>query len=96
MEFEWDVDKDSSNQAKHGVSFSEAATLFTSGADYLEIFDADHSEFEDRFIAIGPIERGMIVVVYTERDEDVVRIIGARLTTRQERDLYHSIMDPYR
>ena len=57
MVFEWDAGKDSRNQEKHGVSFDEAKALFTSGADYLEVFDAEHSEFEDRFIAIGPIAR---------------------------------------
>jgi uncharacterized DUF497 family protein len=44
--FEWDDEKNSSNQLKHGVSFEEASELFTSGVDYLEIFDAAHSEFE--------------------------------------------------
>lgn len=78
LEFEWDEDKDSRNRAKHGVSFAEAAALFISGVDFLEIFDAEHSNLEDRFIAIGPIEPGIVVVVYTEREEDAVRIIGAR------------------
>ena len=63
MRFEWDEDKDQGNQVKHGVSFSEAQQLFRSGVDYLEIFDVEHSEAEDRFIAIGPIERGVVVVV---------------------------------
>ena len=34
--------------------------LFATG-DYLEIFDAAHSEHEDRFIAIGDIARGVAV-----------------------------------
>jgi hypothetical protein len=96
VEFEWDEEKDSSNQEKHGLSFTEAQTLFTSGDDYLEIFDADHSDLEDRFIAIGQIVRGVVVVVYTEREEDITRIIGARMATRRERELYRSHMDPYR
>ena len=94
MEFEWDEDKDSRNQAKHGVSFAEAATLLRSESHYLEIFDADHSEFEDRFIAVGPIERGIVVVVYTEREEDIIRIIGARWANPREQSLYRSTMDP--
>jgi uncharacterized DUF497 family protein len=61
--FEWDDAKDLDNQEKHGLSFMEAQRLFESGADYLEIFDEEHSEFEDRFIAIGPIDRGIVVVV---------------------------------
>ena len=58
MDFEWDDEKDLSNQQKHGLSFSEARKLFEAGAQYLEIFDEDHSETEDRFIAIGPINPG--------------------------------------
>jgi uncharacterized DUF497 family protein len=65
--------QDLTNQKNHGVSFQEASDLFTSGADYLELFDDAHSDDEDRFIAIGPIRRGLVLVVWTERDEDVVR-----------------------
>jgi uncharacterized DUF497 family protein len=96
VRFEWDDAKDRSNQRKHGLSFSEAKQLFQSGQDYLEIFDAAHSQNEDRFIAIGEIHRGVAVVVYTERDEDVVRIIGARMATNRERDRYRQHMDQYR
>jgi len=95
VEFEWDDAKELSNQRKHGLSFLEAQRLFESGADYLEIFDAEHSEFEDRFIAVGPIDRGLVVVVYTEREEDLIRIIGARLANKREQALYRSQMDQY-
>lgn len=74
----WDPAKDLINRKKHSVSFKEASVLFTSGDDYLEIFDELHSDDEDRFIAIGPISRGLVLVVYTERAEDEVRIISAR------------------
>lgn len=94
VEFEWDDEKDLINQRKHGLSFQEAQRLFESGLDYLEIFDADHSEFEDRFIAIGPIDDRLVVVVYTEPEEGVVRIIGARLASKRERDSFRSRMDP--
>lgn len=88
VRFEWDEDKDAANQRKHGLSFAEASALFTSGEDYLEIFDPDHSDAEDRFIAIGPITRGVVLVVWTERDEDVIRIISARWATKHERAKY--------
>ncbi len=93
MDFEWDHAKDLSNQQKHGLSFSEARRLFESEAEVLEMFDADHSELEDRFIAIGPIDRGLVVVVYTEPEEGVIRIIGARFANKRERALYRSRMD---
>jgi len=75
----WDEAKDLANRRKHGVSFEEAKELFTSGIDYLEIFDDVHSDMEDRFIAIGPIKRGLVLVVWTERDEDTIRIIRRSL-----------------
>jgi len=84
----WDEAKNRSNQKKHGVTFEEASRLFTSAADYLEIFDEAHSEEEDRFIAIGPVTRGVVLVVWTERDEAEVRIISARWATGRERELF--------
>ena len=92
VRFEWDDAKDIANQEKHGVSFEEAKRLFISGVDYLEIFDATHSETEERFIAIGPIERGIVAVVWTEREEDVVRIISARMASKRERQRYTEAM----
>lgn len=84
MQFEWDPDKDLANQAKHGVSFEEASELFSSGEDFLEIYDAAHSFDEDRFIAIGATSLGVLVVVYTERRNDVIRILSARKATKPE------------
>ncbi len=96
MRFEWDDAKDRINQKKHGLSFSEAKQLFEGSQDYLEIFDASHSDVEDRFIAIGEIDRGIAVVVYTEREEDLIRIIGARFATRRERERYRAHMDQHK
>lgn len=89
MHFEWDEEKNLTNQAKHGISFEEAQELFCSDVDYLEIFDAAHSDHEDRFIAIGPIVRGIVMVVFTEREEDIVRIISARPATKREEQMFH-------
>jgi uncharacterized DUF497 family protein len=87
---EWDVDKNRENLEKHGISFEEASDLLLGIADSMEVFDAAHSEDEDRYIAIGPIVRGLIVVVFTERDEETVRIISAREATRRERRRYEA------
>jgi uncharacterized protein len=62
--------------------------LFVSGVDHLEIFDDAHSDDEDRFISIGPIRRGLVLVVWTERDDNRVRIISARWATRHEQALF--------
>ena len=88
MRVEWDDPKDTANQQKHGISFEQASQLFTSGADYLEILDADHSIDEDRFICIGPLDRAIVVVITTEPEEDVIRIISARWATKREEELF--------
>ncbi len=92
----WDEAKDLANQRKHGVSFQEAAELFHSGVDYLEIFDEAHSDLEDRFIAIGPITRGLVLVVWTERDEETIRVLSARWANPREATFYRQAMDPHR
>ena len=90
---EWDEAKNLANQRKHGISFEEAEELFASTSDYLEIYDEVHSEFEDRFIAIGPVTRGLILVVWTASDDDTLRIISARWANEREQSLYQSYMD---
>jgi len=84
----WDEAKNVANQRKHRISFEEASELFTSDRDYLEIFDEAHSEDEDRFIAIGPVRRGIILIVWTEREEDEIRIISARWAKPREKLLF--------
>lgn len=93
MKIEWDEAKNVWNQSKHGLSFEEAANLFTSGVEHLEFFDQAHSVTEDRFIALGPIARGLVMVVWVERDEDVVRIISARFATKSEARLYEKHLE---
>jgi hypothetical protein len=85
--FEWDENKAQSNLEKHGVSFEEAATVLGDPMS-LTIPDPQHSEAEDRFISMGEsYRRRLIVVVHTDWS-DRIRIISARLATRQERKTY--------
>lgn len=93
MQFEWDESKDAANKRKHGIGFVEAVEVFDRVDDVLEIFDEHHSDHEDRFITIGPIRRGLVMVVWTERVDDVVRVISARFATPAERRLYRSHME---
>ena len=89
MKVTWDEAKNRADRRNHGISFDEAAQLFRSGVDYLEVLDEAHSDFEDPFV----VKRGLVLVVWTERDEDTVRIISARWATAKERDLYHSFAE---
>ncbi|MBK6688336.1 MAG: BrnT family toxin [Deltaproteobacteria bacterium] len=88
VRFEWDEAKNVANQRKHGVSFEEACELFGEGNEYLEVFDQEHSDDEDRFVCIGPIERGIVLVVKTEPAEDSIRIVSARFATKRESSMY--------
>jgi uncharacterized DUF497 family protein len=87
LEFEWDPRKAEANLRKHGVSFSEAATVF---GDELSatVYDPDHSESEERFITIGlSNSRRLLMVSHTERN-DRIRIISARELTQAEQKEY--------
>jgi hypothetical protein len=88
MKFEWDRSKAASNREKHGVTFDEASTVFDDPLAYL-LNDEDHSAAERREIIIGhSILNRLLFVSFTERVEDVIRIISARLATRLERKDY--------
>ena len=96
MRFEWDPEKAAANERRHGVSFAEACELFTTDALVLEVYDVDHSETEDRFKSIGPIGRGLVLVVWTERTDDLVRIISAWWATKAEQELYAEYVENFR
>lgn len=87
MKFDWDPGKAKRNQAKHGVSFEEATTVFDDPL-YIDFFDPAHSEQENRFILIGcSSQQRLLLVSYAER-EDHTRIISARQATNRERQAY--------
>lgn len=90
----WDDAKNAANLRKHGLSFAEARELLLAREDaVLVLFDETHSEDEDRFISVGLIPRGVVVVVWMERDVDEIRIISARMATRKECKLYTNYLD---
>jgi hypothetical protein len=92
VRFEWDPEKAAENVVKHGVTFEEASEVFTGTADLLTRSDLVHSEHEYRFQSIGPSSSGVLMVVWTERDEDTVRLISARRATPAERRLYRNYL----
>ena len=84
LTFEWDANKARANLAKHAVSFQEATTVFGDPVS-ITVPDPAHSQAESRFIILGRAHQGRIlVVVHTERGDNV-RIISARPASRRER-----------
>jgi uncharacterized protein len=87
MRFSWDPKKAAINFRKHGVSFEEASTVFR---DDLSVTgaDPDHSFEKRRFVIFGNSGKNRFLVVAYSEEHDKIRIISARLMTRQERRLY--------
>jgi uncharacterized DUF497 family protein len=85
VRFTWDPRKAAANLRKHGVSFQEAASVF---ADPLALAVEDAVD-PGRAILIGFSHRRRVLLsVYTEVDEDTIRIISARRATSHERRHY--------
>lgn len=86
--FEWDRRKAVSNLTKHAVSFDEAITVFDDPLA-VDFDDEEHSAAEHREIIIGHSDSNRLIVLsFTERAPDVIRIISARLATNNERKKY--------
>lgn len=89
IKFEWDENKNRTNQNKHGISFTEAQTVFYDD-EALVIDDPEHSEEEERFIILGLSSKAnLLVVCHCYRaSETVIRIISARKATKTESQYY--------
>ena len=86
MEYEWDPGKAATNLRKHGISFADAVAVFS---DELALVVTDDFAGEERFIVLGADAFGrLLVVVYTWRSDNRIRIISARKATRHERKQY--------
>lgn len=87
--FEWDPVKARTNATKHGITFEQAAAVFTDPMA-LTIFDEDNSsDDEDRWITLGQTNgQHYLVVVHTYRDQQddtvTIRLISARAATKHE------------
>lgn len=74
------------NRRKHGVAFEDATDVFY---DDLAVIEDDPDPEEERFTIVGLSRRGLLLVVYTERREDTIRIISARKAADHEIRAYH-------
>jgi uncharacterized DUF497 family protein len=92
LRFEWDRAKAASNLRKRGVSFETAVRVF---ADPLARTDADRIEAGERRWQTIRVVAGLCLVIAARtievderHDVEVVRLISARVATRQERRRY--------
>jgi len=89
--YEWDDAKNEINIRKHGIDFDDAKDIFEHPV--LTWPDNREDYGEERWMALGVIKTLAGVVIYTERDGDVVRIISARKATKFERKMYEQILE---
>lgn len=88
MEFEWDEVKNAINKQKHNVDFADAVHVFV---DKRRVYRKDTRKDygEERYQTIGHTKFGMLMVVYTFRDNNgVTRLISARKANKREKSSY--------
>jgi len=90
MKFEWDESKNQSNLIKHGFDFADAYRIF----NLPMVVDLDERENygEDRFVAIGLLDGRVVVIVYTEPDAEIIRIVSLRKALSYERKYYEQYL----
>lgn len=91
-DFEWDAHKANVNLKKHGVTFEQAASVFLD-ALALTVFDAAHSQYEERWFTLGHSTGGLLLAIAhtyqpTSSSSTRIRIISARPATKHERHFY--------
>ncbi|MFN8412371.1 MAG: BrnT family toxin [Anaerolineales bacterium] len=88
LQFEWDPAKAETNDAKYGVTFDEAASIFK---DRYALFfdDLEHSQKTKRELVIAKSKvRDRLLTCFFERTENKIHIVGARVSTHRERQDY--------
>ena len=88
ISFVWDEEKNKANFIKHGILFQEAQDIFDD--DYMIYnYDFTHSNYEQRFQAIGmSAQKRILMVVHCVSDGLIVRIISARKVDKKEKQDY--------
>ncbi|CAN5645497.1 BrnT family toxin [soil metagenome] len=88
MEFEWDPQKASASFRKHGVAFEEAMEAFYDPLAVDDIDEPHSSNGERRFTLIGVSSIRLLIIAYTTKAGERIRIISARKTTSYETKIY--------
>ena len=87
MRFEWDPPKAEANLRAHGVSFAEAVTVLED--DFALTREDPAAVDEPRFVTLGLSNLGnLLVVIYTYRDPEAIRLISAWKANMRQREAY--------
>jgi uncharacterized protein len=87
--YRWDPAKALSNLRKHGVDFADAVTALE---DEWGLHRPDpYSTGEDRWVGLGMDGLGRLLVVVYAQQEEVIRLISARVADSRERRQYEEV-----
>jgi uncharacterized DUF497 family protein len=85
MIYEWDVAKNRSNFAKHGLDFADAEQVLTGPC--VTFVDDRFDYGEKRLITLGLLAGRVVVIAHAPRGE-IARIISMRKANRREQKIY--------
>ena len=83
MDFEWDEEKNKANIRKRGFDFADAWEIFE--APMQTALDLREDYGEVRWKGIGLLGNRIVVVIFTYRGENSIRIISLRKALKHER-----------
>ena len=87
MRYEWEPKKAEANRKDHGVSFADAMPVLED--DFALTREDSDAEGEQRCVTLGIDAAGtLLVVVYTYRQPDVIRLISAWKANKAQRTQY--------
>jgi|SRR5579884_4305556 len=93
MRFEWDPVKNRRNIRKHGLDFTDGKELFLGDGPFLVAAELQEEYGEERWRGIGTIRGRVVVAVFTEPKQGVIRFISIRKANREERKLYEEAIE---
>jgi uncharacterized DUF497 family protein len=87
VRFEWDPPKAEANLREHGVSFAEAVSVLE---DAFALTREDPAAVDEpRVVALGLSNLAhLLVVVYTYKEPDAIRLISVWKANRRQRKAY--------
>jgi len=86
MKYEWDEAKNRLNIRNHGIDFMDVPAMFQH--PMVMFLDQRKNYGEDRWIGIGILKTILAVLVFTEPNNETIRIISARKAAKHEEQIY--------
>jgi uncharacterized protein len=90
MNFEWDESKNQKNIEKHFFDFADAREVFS--GPMLTVPDDRFDYDEVRFRGLGVLRNIVVVIAFTELNDDTIRVISLRRALKRERERFYEFL----